>query len=41
MRPEEIIRGEDCLTPADLEALLEGRLPEAQAHVDILSLIHI
>lgn len=35
MRPEEIIRGEDCLTPADLEALLEGRLPEAQAHVDI------
>lgn len=34
MNPEEITRGEDCLTPADLEALLEGRLPEAQAHVD-------
>ncbi|HEY3444048.1 MAG TPA: hypothetical protein VGK29_25060 [Paludibaculum sp.] len=34
MSPEELTRGEDCLTPADLEALLEGRLPEAQAHVD-------
>jgi hypothetical protein len=34
MNPEEILREGDCLTPTDLEAVLEGRLPGAQAHID-------
>ena len=33
MNPEEILRGGDCLTPAELEAVLEGRLPDARAHI--------
>jgi hypothetical protein len=32
--PEQFLRGDGCLTPADLEAILEGRLPGARAHID-------
>ncbi len=34
MNPEHFLRCGDCLTPADLEAFLEGRLPGARAHID-------
>lgn len=34
MNPDEILRGPECLSPTDLEAVLEGRLPTAQAHID-------
>lgn len=34
MNPEQFLRGGDCLTPAELEAFLEGRLPAAHAHID-------
>lgn len=34
MKPEEILRGPDCLTPADLNAVLEGRLPGARTHIE-------
>lgn len=34
MNTEDVLRAGDCLTPAELEAVLEGRLPAAQAHIE-------
>ena len=33
MSHEDVFRGPDCLTPADLEAALQGRLPAGLAHI--------
>ena len=33
MNTNDVLRGRNCLTPADLEAALEGRMPDAQAHI--------